>query len=99
MSRLRQGSGYGGGRFGRAALVAACVVASTSGTASAAVQQDLRSFHLGFKLGVAPQLDSSGNLLTLMDFGDGTHLVKFNPAGGTVWSVLLPQPFLNSGCH
>jgi hypothetical protein len=81
------------------ALVAAGLVAGAAGTASAAVQQDLHSFHLGFNLGVAPVLDSAGNLLTLMEFDDGTHLNKFNPDGGTVWSVLMPQPFLHSNCH
>ena len=99
MSTLRYGSSHGSWKFTKVALIAAGLLAIASGTASATLQENLGSFHLGFDLGVAPQLDSSGNLLTLMDIGDSTYLEKFSPDGNTVWAVLMPQPFLHSGCH
>lgn len=92
-----------------AKLVPLLMVASAflSAPAWGAVDQSLFDWHMQFHLGVTPQVDHHGNLLTLMDFSDGPHLLKMDPNGNTVWDVLMPgittpwgtEGFLNSGCH
>ena len=98
MSISRHASWKVWGTVTRAALIAASV-AIFSGTASAAVQQTLTSNHVGAYFGTAPQVDSSGNVWTLMDSGDTTYLMKFQPDGSILKSVPMPNPFVHNGCH